>query len=367
MLRITTTDLDKKVTIKLEGKLAGPWGEEFARCWRASADIYKGRELLIDLTGVTYVDNGGKKLLCALAASGVRFIGSGILPKSLIDEICTQKKEDKDRDARSGIKHAILGLMLFLGLSLLPSKPVRAQDAAPLRLSLHDAVAAALKENPQVQISAINFAESEQDRSIARADLLPQAGVEVVDRAERFNIYAQFGARFPGIPEHSGPFQFFQANATVTMPIFDLTLWRRLQAARQGIYATQAEQTTVREQIVLLVVSQYLGGMRADAAVKAAQSRVDLAQALYDQAADLQKHGVGTGIDTLRSNVELQNEKQGLLEAQTQLKVALFGLARLLNLDPNRQLELTDAPSFFETPQMDTSRAWKTPTRAARK
>jgi outer membrane protein TolC len=97
--------------------------------------------------------------------------------------------------------------------------------------------------------------------------------------------------------------------------------------------------------------------MRADAAVKAAQSRVDLAQALYNQAADLQKHGVGTGIDTLRSNVELQNEMQGLLEAQTQLKVALFGLARLLNLDPNRQLELTDAPSFFETPQMDTSKS----------
>ena len=44
--------------------------------------------------------------------------------------------------------------------------------------------------------------------------------------------------------------------------------------------------------------------------MKAAQSRVDLAQALYDQADDLQKHGVGTGIDTLRANVELQNEKQ---------------------------------------------------------
>src|SRR5256885_13785945 len=46
-------------------------------------------------------------------------------------------------------------------------------------------------------------------------------------------------------------------------------------------------------------------------------SRVSLAQALYDQAADLQKEGVGTGIDTLRANVELQNEKQRLIEAET--------------------------------------------------
>jgi outer membrane protein TolC len=113
----------------------------------------------------------------------------------------------------------------------------------------------------------------------------------------------------------------------------------------------------VREQVVLLVVSQYLAGMRANAAVKAAQSRVDLAQALYDQANDLQKHGVGTGIDTLRSNVELQNEKQRLLEAQTQQKVALFGLARLLNLDPQREIELADTPSFYETPQMEASRS----------
>jgi len=97
--------------------------------------------------------------------------------------------------------------------------------------------------------------------------------------------------------------------------------------------------------------------MRASAAVSAAQSRVELAQALYDQASDLQKHGVGTGIDTLRANVELQNEKQRLLEAETQRKVALYGLVRLLNLDPHREVELADTPSFFETPEMDANQS----------
>jgi outer membrane protein TolC len=141
------------------------------------------------------------------------------------------------------------------------------------------------------------------------------------------------------------------------MPLLDLTLWRRWQAAHQGVSASQAQETTVREQVVLLVVSQYLAGMRADAAVKAARSRVELAQALYDQANDLQKNGVGTGIDTLRANVELQNEKQRLLEAETQQKVALYGLARLLNLDPQQEIELADTPSFYETPQIDASRS----------
>jgi len=113
----------------------------------------------------------------------------------------------------------------------------------------------------------------------------------------------------------------------------------------------------VREESVLLVVSQYLGSQRAAADVQAAQSRVDLAQALYDQAADLQKNGVGTGIDTLRANVQLQNEKQRSIVASTLLETSLFGLARLLNIEPNRKIELADEVSFFDTPEVSTDQS----------
>ncbi len=101
------------------------------------------------------------------------------------------------------------------------------------------------------------------------------------------------------------------------------------------------------------MVSQYIGTLRSIADVQASQSRVDLAQALYNQAADLQKEGVGTGIDTLRANVELQNENQRLLEAQASRDTSLFGLSRLLNLDPRQNIELGDSLSFFDTPQPD--------------
>ena len=98
---------------------------------------------------------------------------------------------------------------------------------------------------------------------------------------------------------------------------------------------------------------EHLGSQRAAADVEAARSRVDLAQALYDQAADLQKNGVGTGIDTLRSNVELQNEKQRLIVARTELETALYALARLLNVDPKQRVELADTVSFFDTPEVN--------------
>jgi outer membrane protein TolC len=217
-------------------------------------------------------------------------------------------------------------------------------------LTLRDAVQLALRQNPQVQIANLNLAQSQEDRAISRSALLPQVSLSVTERVQRANLAALIGKPFPGFPQHIGPFEIFQAGPNFSVPIFDLTLWRRWQASKSNVTATAAQEQTVREQMAVLVVSQYLAGLRAAADIASAKSRVDLAQALYNQAADLQKNGVGTGIDTLRANVELQNEKQRLITALTQLQTTLFGLARLLNLKPEQNLELADEVSFFQTP-----------------
>src|SRR5205814_7681207 len=143
---------------------------------------------------------------------------------------------------------------------------------------------------------------------------------------QRVNILAQFGGTriFPGLPGHVGPYSIFSAGPSVYGPLFDLTLFRRYQASRNAAKASRAESLSTREQVILLVVSQYIGTLRSIADVQASQSRVDLAQALYNQAADLQKEGVGTGIDTLRANVELQNEKQALLAAQADRDSSMY-------------------------------------------
>ena len=238
-----------------------------------------------------------------------------------------------------------------------------AQEPAPLKLTLHDAVSLALKQNPQVILATLNTEQAQQDRSIARSGLLPQVNGRVQETVNRVNLESAIGFRFPGFAQHVGPFWVSQAGVGFNAPIFDLTLWRRYKASQYGIDAARAGEINAREESVLLVVSQYLGSQRAAADVKAAQSRVDLAQALYNQAADLQRNGVGTGIDTLRSNVALQNEKQRLIVSRTELETSLFGLSRLLNLDPRQKVELADPVSFFETPAVSEDQslenAWK--------
>jgi len=226
-----------------------------------------------------------------------------------------------------------------------------AQESPPLRLTLGEAVQLALRQNPQVQLANLSVAQSVQDGAAARAGLFPQASLSAFDAVQRKNLEAFLGTRIPGQPQHVGPFQTFQAGPQFSFPVFDLTLWRTWQASRYGVRAEEAQELTVREQTVLLVASHYLGGLRAAANVREAQSRADLAQALYAQAVELQNEGISTGLDTLRANVQLQNEKQRLIAAKTQREITLFGLARLLNLDPHRKLELADEMEFSETPE----------------
>src|SRR5260370_25409003 len=232
-----------------------------------------------------------------------------------------------------------------------------------LRLTLDEAGGLALKKNPTEQIGMQQAAESEQDRKIAFARLLPQAQLGATEQWERINIRAQFGgeAIFPGVPKHLGPYPIFSAGPSFDGPLFDLALLRRYQASRNTANASKADSLSTREQVILVLVTQYLGTLRNMADVQASQSRVDLAQALYDQAADRPKEGVSTGMDTLRANVELQNEKQRLIQAQASRETALFGLSRLLNLDPRQGIELGDSLSFFETPQPEVETSIEQP------
>jgi outer membrane protein len=225
-----------------------------------------------------------------------------------------------------------------------------ATPTGPLRLTLRGAVEMALKQNPQVQIANLSIAVTQENQIVARSALLPQANLAVSEAVERENLEAFLGTRVRGFPQHSGPFWLFQGGSNGSVPLFDLAAWHRWRQSKEDTTGARAQELTAREQNVQLVVSQYLGSLRASAHVSAAESRVNLAKALFDQATDLQKNGVGTGIDTLRANVQYRNEQQRLIESRTALATSLFGLARLLNVDPHQGIELADLSEFFHTP-----------------
>ena len=368
MLRITTETKRGRLTLSVEGRLAGPWVAALEQCWRELLAASPSQKFSINLCGVSFIDNAGKVLLKEMHRLGGELIAEGCLNQAIVNEIVesdAQHDANGAKEAGSRKKSPIIFYAVFFSLLLLPAGLLAQGNASPLpanppsdtfRLTLQQSVALALKQNPTQRIAVITAAESVQDKNISRSELLPQANMRLADSANRVNLKAQFGGQsFPGLPfpGHLGPYQVFAVGPSFSSPILDLSLWKRYQASRNAVDASQANSLSTREQVILLVVSQYIGTLRAVANVEASKSRVDLAQALYDQAADLQKEGVGTGIDTLRANVELQNEKQRLIEAENDRDASLFGLSKLLNLDPRQQIALADSLSFFETPQPD--------------
>jgi outer membrane protein len=372
MLRITTEKKRFKTVLSVEGRLAGTLVATLEQCWKELRAASPQEKFFVDLCGVSFIDAAGKMLLQEMYRQGGQLVADGCLNQAIVKEIIGRQKaggrgdEGKDNKGTPIIFYVAL-LGLFFGAGGLkaqetsqekPDMPASTQASGePLRLTLDKAVSLALKQNPTAQIAVLQAAEAVQDKNIARAGLLPQADFESSDSVRRINLQEELGSAipFPGIPGHVGPLNIFNAGFTFGTPVFDLTLWERYRSAREAANASKATNLSTREQVILLVVSQYIGTLRAMANVEASQSRVELAQALYDQAADLQKEGVGTGIDTLRANVELQNEKQALLVAQTDRDSSLFGLSRLLNLDPRQEIALSDSLSFFDTPQPDVN------------
>ena len=224
-------------------------------------------------------------------------------------------------------------------------------------LTLTAAVDLALKQNLDIQIANIETATRQQDRIIVRSELLPHASFEADDSVNRHNLSALLGIQIPipGVPHTIGPYEAVHVGPSFSAPVFDLTLIREYQASGHRLLAGRADEQTVREETVLLAVSEYMAHLRALASITAAESRVELADQLAHQAQDLLTDGVASKIDVSRAQVRLKEEQQHLIDDQRDAETTLYALKRILNASDNQQIEFADQRDFFQTPSFDIS------------
>ncbi len=95
MLKITGQNdaAPDSMSLKLEGKLAGPWVEELSSYWRMIAESRQSGAV-IDLTGVTFIDANGKALLTKLWQQGAELRATGCLTKCIVEEITGSGRVD---------------------------------------------------------------------------------------------------------------------------------------------------------------------------------------------------------------------------------------------------------------------------------
>ena len=230
-----------------------------------------------------------------------------------------------------------------------PNAQGSGQNGAALQLTLKEAVQLGLKQNPERVIARILVAESERNRQIARAALLPQAGVKGRAALGQYNLQSvEAGPRAA-----AGPYQVFEAGPAFSQTVLSLPQIRGYQIGKEEVKGARADELTQRENVVASIVSQYLLVLRAYANRDAVRARVELAQRLFDQATELLKTGIGLNIDAVRANVELQSEKQNLIDAETQTRTTKYVLAELLDLPREQEIEVTDHLDFYDLPAME--------------
>ena len=213
MLKISVQRDETKSTLLLAGKLAGPWVAEVRSSW--DAERATAKEVWVDLNEVTFIDAEGKALLTKLHQEGATLNCKGCLTRAIIAQVCGESSEAGTHQNKMNSSHKIIKAILigFFAFAIQNFSSAQAQEKPAIQLTLHDAVALALKQNPQVQIGVLQAAEAKQDQNIARADLLPQAQLNVSDSVNRANLETAFGRPFPGFPRTPRPISNFQCGA----------------------------------------------------------------------------------------------------------------------------------------------------------
>jgi outer membrane protein TolC len=233
--------------------------------------------------------------------------------------------------------------MVALGCS-----PCVAQTQAPYSLTLQDAIQKALQANLNVLAAEaqVEGDEGARTRSLSAA-LLPRVSAQAYANYQNRDLRA-FGISVPGIPFPNvvGPFSNYDFRIYAQQNVVDLASFRALKASERSLDADRMSEQDARDLIVRAVAGLYLNAQSADAHVQAARSRVTDSTTLLKLARDKHDAGTATGVDVLRAQVHLANDRQAMLEAENEYKQSLLTLARNLGMNPGTEIELAEPLRF---------------------
>ncbi|MGE0468896.1 MAG: TolC family protein [Nitrospira sp.] len=245
------------------------------------------------------------------------------------------------------VRYALLTTVLSgMTAGIVPPEESKASPSE-LKLSLRDAIQAAIDNNVNVRLLKERIAAAQAQANTSFGALLPNVSGYVSGRNQTVNLGA-FGLppdRLAGLGLRrsvTDPFEVYDARATLVQNIFSLNLIQRWRAAKSGVDVANLEAEVTKRDVMATVGLLYIEALRADEAVKARQADIDLAEQLVKLAKDRKTAGVATGLDVTREEVHLANDRQRLLVAQNDQESARLNLIRALGIDFEVRVVLTD-------------------------
>jgi outer membrane protein TolC len=224
------------------------------------------------------------------------------------------------------------------------SEEVKLQENQPL--TLEQALELAKRNNNDLQVSVLELERSKAALKEAQAALLPTVGVNgriSNSRSSNATLNAKQAQELnPNAPDAQSN-SAFDGQAELRYDLY--TSGRRNAAISESEERVRFQELDVErqsEEIRLNVATDYYNLQQADENVRISRSAVENSQASLRDAQALERAGVGTRFDVLRSQVNLANAQQDLTNALSQQAIARRRLAARLNLSQSINISAAD-------------------------
>jgi len=220
------------------------------------------------------------------------------------------------------------------GNTTIPEKP---SPLPPLALSLRGALAAAVDNNPDVQLYKERVAAAEAQVRTQFGALMPNVESNV-QQSRQVNFLGKLGLS----PTRTDPFSIFDARANGSQNLFSMSLIQKWRASRQSLQATEFEAEGRKYDTMASVALSYMEGLKALGMVKTHESNQKIIGELLGMLKQRQKGGVATGLDVARLEAQMANEKQMAASSRYDFEHAKFNVLNLLNLPYETPIAFTD-------------------------
>jgi len=229
--------------------------------------------------------------------------------------------------------------------STLPSAPMpqvssqapgRSGAVTPTPLSVKDAQALALKNNPQISVARLTALASQQVTREVRSSLWPTARIDLtaVDTNPGNRITA-------GALNNPVIYQRAAAGATVSQLITDFGRTTNLVAsANLAAKAENQNSLATKEQILLAVDQAFYNSLQAQAVLTVAQQTVQDRQTVADQVGALYRNKLKSELDFSFANVNLAQAKLLLLDAENNVNAAQSSLSAVLGFQNLQSIQV---------------------------
>jgi outer membrane protein TolC len=226
-----------------------------------------------------------------------------------------------------------------------------------LDITIEDALDRGLKYNLGLYLAARATQQTSAAHLRALSDLLPVANGSFSEEDQKLNL-KQFGFTFPGIPTSVGPFGISDLRATGSWTVLDFHSINNIQAASQNVKAAEFTYKDARDTVVLAVGANYLLTIAQESRVTATEAELKTAQALFQLAEDQETAGLAPNIDTLRARVQLQAEREAVIQAQNDLEKQRIALSRVIGLPVRQKFRLVNRVPYHPLPEMELETAY---------